>query len=131
MLTIAPRSPVSVSSLRLIAVAASRMQLKVPIRLIASTFLYASRLCAESNSPSLPMVRWAQPTPAEFTNARSGPRSVAVLTASMIWSVSVTSTDEHAADLVGQCLTLVRLQVGDDHAGAPVGQLAGRGRADS
>jgi hypothetical protein len=38
-----------VSSLRLIAVAASRMQSKVPTRLIASTFLYASRLCADSN----------------------------------------------------------------------------------
>jgi hypothetical protein len=39
MLTIAPRSPVAVASWRLIAVAARRIASKVPIRLIAMTFL--------------------------------------------------------------------------------------------
>ena len=48
-LTIAPRSPDSSSgSVRLIAVAAIRMQSKVPTRLIAMTFLKASRSAADS-----------------------------------------------------------------------------------
>ena len=92
MLTIAPRSPLSVGSFWLIAVAARRMQLKVPTRLISSTFLYASRSWAEAYWPSLPMVRVAQPMPAELTRARSGPARSAVSTASMTWSVLVTST---------------------------------------
>jgi hypothetical protein len=48
MLTIAPRSPCSIGSVVLIAVATMRMQSKLPIRLIAITFLNASRLAAES-----------------------------------------------------------------------------------
>ena len=48
MLTIAPRSPVAVGSSRDIAVPAIRIMSKVPIRLIAMTFLYSSRSCAES-----------------------------------------------------------------------------------
>ena len=80
-------------SLRLIGVAAMRMQSKVPIRLIVDHLLVQTRGRAPtSNSPSLPMVRCAQPMPAELTSARSGPRSAAVLTASMICSVLVTST---------------------------------------
>ena len=48
MLTIAPRSPYSSGSVVLIAVAAMRMQSKLPIRLMAMTFLNASRLAADS-----------------------------------------------------------------------------------
>ncbi|SKX65833.1 Uncharacterised protein [Mycobacteroides abscessus subsp. abscessus] len=96
METIAPRSPVSVGSRRLIAVAARRMASKVPIRLIAMTFLYASRLCADANSPSLPTVRCAQPMPAELTSTRSGPSSLAWLTAVSISAVSVTSTETNS-----------------------------------
>ena len=47
-LTIAPRSPSASGSLRLIAVAAMRTVSKVPTRLIATTFLKASRSWAES-----------------------------------------------------------------------------------
>ena len=39
--------------------------------------------------------------------------------------------DELAADLGGQRLALVGLQVGDDHPGAPLGEAAGDGRADA
>ena len=77
MFTIAPRSPVSVGSSLLISVAASRIASKVPIRLIAITLEKAPRSCAESNSPSRPIVRCAQPMPAEFTRIRSGPSSTA------------------------------------------------------
>ena len=48
MLTIAPRSPYSSGSVVLIAVAARRMQSKLPIRLMLMTRLKASRLAAES-----------------------------------------------------------------------------------
>ena len=65
---------------------------KVPTRLIAITFLKASRSCADSIWPSRPMVRWAQPMPAELTTARSGAISAAALTAAVICSVLVTST---------------------------------------
>ena len=87
-LAIAPRQPSASGSLRLIAVAARRVTSKVPIRLIAITLVYAARSCAESNSPSRPMVRCAQPMPAEFTSARSGAISAAASTAALIWSVS-------------------------------------------
>lgn len=80
----------------LIAVAAMRMQSNVPIRLIAMTFLNASRLAAESYVPSLPTVRCDQPMPAEFTNTRSGPMSLAISTALMMSSVLVTSTLQNA-----------------------------------
>ena len=92
MLTMAPRSPLSVGSLREIAVPTRRMQSKVPIRLIAITFENASRSAAELNSPSRPTVRWAQPMPAEFTSTRTGPSSSACAMAASICSVFVTST---------------------------------------
>ena len=47
-LTIAPRSPEASGSLRLIAVAAIRTVSKVPTRLMAITFLKASRSWADS-----------------------------------------------------------------------------------
>ena len=77
MFTIAPRSFHSSGTVWLIAVAARRMQLNVPIRLMLMTLLKWSRLKAESYEPSLPIVRVAQPIPAEFTKTRSGPISFA------------------------------------------------------
>src|SRR6478752_6965953 len=92
-LTIAPRWPSASGSLRLITVAAWRVMSKVPMRLISTTLRKASRSCACSSSPSRPMVRCAQPMPAEFTHARSGAISAAASTAAATWSVFVTSTE--------------------------------------
>src|SRR6476619_6102739 len=64
----------------------------VPIRLIWMTLVNAARSWADSIWPSRPIVRWAQPMPAEFTTARSGATAAAALTAAVICSVSVTST---------------------------------------
>ena len=47
------------------------------------TFLNAPRSCADSIWPSRPMVRWAQPMPAELTTARSGAISAAAFTAAV------------------------------------------------
>ena len=78
------------------------------------------------------MVRCAQPMPAEFTRIRSGPSSAAFATAALICSVSVTSTETNAAaDLLGERLALVGLEVGDDDRGAGGGELAGDGGADA
>ena len=87
----APFSLSASGSLRLIALAASRMQLNVPTRFTSSTFLKMSRSCADSYWPSRPMVRVAQPTPAAVTRARSGPSSLAASTAAMTWSTLATS----------------------------------------
>ncbi|CAB4368266.1 unannotated protein [freshwater metagenome] len=96
MLTIAPRSPSSNGSVWLIAVAAIRIASNVPTKLMAITFLNASMFAAESYEPSLPMVRCAQPIPAEFTKTRSGPMDFAISTALMMSSVLVTSTAQNA-----------------------------------
>ena len=56
------------------------------------TLVKASSEWADSSRPSRPMVRWAQPMPAELTTARSGAISAAALTAAAICSVLVTST---------------------------------------
>ena len=84
MLQIAPRSPLARGSFVLIAVPTMRMQSNVPTKLIATTFLNASKLAADSYEPSLPTVRCAQPIPAEFTNARIGPMDLAISVALMM-----------------------------------------------
>jgi hypothetical protein len=84
MLQIAPRSPFSNGSLVLIAVPTMRMQSNVPTKLIATTFLNASKLAADSYVPSFPTVRCAQPIPAELTNARIGPIDFAISVALMM-----------------------------------------------
>ena len=73
------------------AVAASRMQLKVPTRLTSITLRNAARSCADSGVPSRPTVRLAQPMPAAHTIVRSGPCSSAAATAAATCSASVTS----------------------------------------
>ena len=104
----------------------------MPIRLIAMTFLKASRSCAESNSPSRPMVRCAQPMPAELTSTRSGPSSSACVDRGLdLLGVGDVDADERAADLLGEGLALLGLEVGDDDLGARGGELAGDGRADA
>ena len=128
-LTIAPRWPSSSGSLRLITVAACRTMSKVPTRLMAITFLNASRSWADSSCPSRPMVRWAQPMPAEFTTARSGAISAAALTAAVICSVfGHVDQGEDAVDLGGERLTLVGLEVGDHDGRALAGELTRRPR---
>ena len=84
MLQIEPRSPFSSGSFVLIAVPIMRMQSNVPTKLIATTFLNASRLAADSYEPSLPTVRCAQPMPAELTSARIGPIDLAISAALMM-----------------------------------------------
>ena len=88
MLTQTPRSPSSSASLSLIAAAARRSTLKVPIRLIWITFVNISRLCG----PPLWATRSAQPTPAQQTEIRRPPSpSAARSTAAATASASVTS----------------------------------------
>ncbi len=87
----APRSPSASGSFCDMAVAARRMQLNVPIRLMLTTFSNTPRSWADSYWPSRPMVRVAQPTPAAVTSERSGPSSLAASTAAITCSVSVTS----------------------------------------
>ena len=115
----------------LIAVPAMRMQSKLPIRLMAMTFLNASRLAAESYEPSLPTVRCAHPMPAELTSTRTGPIDFAISTASTMSSVLVTSTLANAPPISSaSSLALVLLQVGDDDLGAALGEQPGDRRAD-
>ncbi len=125
--TMAPRSPYSSSgSVWLIAVAASRMQLKVPMRLIVTTFVKMSSEWADEYSPSLPIVRCGQPMPAQLTSTRNGPRSLAASTAAMTSSSTVTSVCvNEPSDFLGDGLALVVLQVRDDDLGAALGEQPG------
>ena len=131
-LTIAPRSPSASGSLRLIAVAAMRTASKVPTRLIATTFLKASRSWAESYSPSLPTVRCAQPIPAEQTRARRVPSDDGPVDGRPdLGGVGDVDGDELAADLARDRLALLGVEVGHHDLRAERGQLAGAGRADA
>src|SRR5262249_46609470 len=64
-----PRSPSSSGSSACMSAAASRMALKVPIRLILITRSKSS----SGIGPSRPTMRLAGPTPAQFTRMRAGP----------------------------------------------------------
>ena len=92
MLTQTPRSPSSSGSFPLIAAAARRRTLKVPIRLTLTTLEKNSRLWG----PPLWATRSAQPIPAQQTEIRSPPspdpaaRSTAAATA--VSSVTSAST---------------------------------------
>src|SRR3954468_15651637 len=86
VLTITPRSP-STGSVSTIAAAARRMTLKVPIRLIRTTFSNAS----SGNTPCLPSTRAGVPTPAQLMTIRSGAWPTAVCTACCTPASSVTS----------------------------------------
>src|SRR3954471_18121059 len=86
VLTMTPRSP-STGSLSTIAATASRITLKVPIRLTRTTFSNASR----GSTPCLPSTRPGVPMPAQLTRIRSGACAVAVCTARWTPASSVTS----------------------------------------
>src|SRR3954470_20156910 len=86
VLTMTPRSP-STGSVSTIAAAASRITLKVPIRLIRTTFSNAS----SGSTPCLPSTRAGVPTPAQLTTIRSGAWPTAVCTACCTPASSVTS----------------------------------------
>ena len=91
-----------------------------------------SRSWAEAYSPSLPMVRVAQPMPAQLTSARSGPSSLAASTrGDDLVGVGDVGVDERAADLLGDRLALVVLHVGDDDLGATLGEQAGGGLTEA
>ena len=131
-LTIAPRSPDSSGSVWLIAVAASRMQSNDPIRLIAITFLKASRLAADSYAPSLPTVRCAQPMPAELTSTRQRAHRFRHLDrVDDVVGDGDVDLAERAADLVRQRRSLVLLEVGDDDLRAFGGQGPSGRRTDA
>ncbi|SKW39763.1 Uncharacterised protein [Mycobacteroides abscessus subsp. abscessus] len=88
----APRSPnSSTGSSWLIAVAASRIRLNDPIKLMPMTLEKMSSECAEAYWPSLPMVRPGQPTPAQLMRTRTGPSSLAASTAAIPSASLVTS----------------------------------------
>src|SRR4051812_23072677 len=82
-----PRSP-STGSLSTIAATASRMTLKVPIRLTRTTFSKAS----SGSTPCLPSTRPGVPMPAQLTTIRNGASPVAVCTACWTPASSVTSS---------------------------------------
>jgi len=108
------------------------MQSNVPTKLMAITFLNASRLAADSSVPSLPTVRCAQPIPAEFTNARIGPIDVAISTAlTMSLGVGDVHFAECAANFFGKCFAFFGVEVGDDHLGTFFGEHASCGGADA
>ena len=82
-----PRSPSSIGSAWLIAHEASRMTLKVPIRLTWITWENIARSCG----PDLEMVRAARPMPAQFTTTRGAPSvSTTVLTEASALAASAT-----------------------------------------
>src|SRR3954447_13473612 len=87
VLTMTPRSP-STGSVSTMAAAASRMTLKVPIRLIRTTFSNAS----SGSTPCLPSTRAGVPTPAQLMTIRSGAWPTAVCTACCTPASSVTSS---------------------------------------
>ena len=132
MFTIAPRSPSRSGSSLLISVAASRIASKVPIRLIAITFENAPRSCGgvELAVPADGALRPADaggvhqdPQRAELDGLRD--RRLDLL------GVGDVDRDERAADLLGERLALVGLEVGDDDLRARGGELAGDGGADA
>ncbi len=129
----APRSSSSSGSFCDMAVAARRMQLKVPIRLISTTFLNTSRSWAEPYSPSLPMVRVAQPMPAQLTSDAQRAQLLGRLDrGDDLVGVGDVGVGEHAADLLGEGLALVVLHVEHhDDLGAPLGEEAGGGLAEA
>ena len=98
-------------SFSLIAAAASRRTLKLPIRLTLTTLEKYSRLCGAALVAS----RSAQPIPAQQTETRSPPSAAAACsTAAPTASASVTSAaTKPAADLRRQRLALLRVEVGD------------------
>src|SRR3954468_6319335 len=87
VLTMTPRSP-STGSPSTTAATASRITLKVPIRLTRTTFSKAS----SGSTPCLPRTRPGVPMPAQLTTIRNGAWPTAVCTACWTPVSSVTSS---------------------------------------
>ena len=102
--------------------------MKVPIRLTLITLEKISRSCG----PCLPAVRCAQPIPAQQTEIRRPPSaSAAASTAAWTGSSSVTSASTKRAalaELGGQRLALLGVEVGDHDRGAGARASAPRRR---
>src|SRR5450631_1846002 len=90
VIVITPRSP-STGSFAIMAAAASRTTLKVPIRLMSMTFRKSSRFIG----PFLPTTRPGVPTPAQLTATRSSPSSWATAIAAPTWVSSRTSAAQN------------------------------------
>src|SRR5450631_1427603 len=90
VIVITPRSP-STGSFAIMAAAASRTTLKVPIRLMSMTFRKSSRFIG----PFLPTTRPGVPTPAQLTATRSSPSSWATAIAACTWASSRTSAAQN------------------------------------
>ena len=89
-----------------------------------------SRTAASWWGPRLETVRSAQPTPAQHTLIRRPLGLAACATAAATWASSVTSQRNERrplAELAGQRLALLRVQVGDGHC-APRGVQRAGGR---
>ena len=132
MLTIAPRSPLSVGSLREIAVPTRRMQSKVPIRLIAITFENASRSAAELEV-AVAADRSLGPADARGVDQHAHRSELLGLRDGGLDLLGLGHVDgcEDAADLVSGRLPLVGVQVGDDDLRALGCELTGYGCPDA
>ena len=128
----APFSLSASGSLRLIALAASRMQLNVPTRFTSSTFLKMSRSCADSYWPSRPMVRVAQPI---ARGGDQGPQRAELLgrldRGDDLVDVGHVGLGEDAADVLGHRFALLGVHVDDDAPGATGGEQADGGLTEA
>ena len=123
-----PRSPSVVGLVGQHRAAARRSTLKLPIRFTRMTVSNVSRLCG----PLRPAVFSAGPMPAQLTLMRSPSSPAAATTAASTCVASVTSVcDEARAELVGQRLAALRVEVGDRDVRAGGVQRAGRRGAEA
>ena len=123
-----PRSPWSSGSLASIAAAASRSTLKVPIRLTRMTVSNGSKACGAGG----PAIFSAQPMPAQQTEIRSPSSPAAALDGGLdLLGVGHVGGDEVGAELVGERLAALRVEVGDRDVGAGLVQRAGGRRAEA
>ena len=115
-----PRSPDAVGARPLMAAAARRIMLNVPIRLTRMTRSKAS----SGIGPSRPTMRPAVPMPAQLTRMRAGPwtsaaAAMAALGARRIGHVAI---GEDATDLGGHPLAGIAIAVKHGHACAALGE---------
>ena len=132
MLTHTPRSPSSSGSLASIGVEAKRRTLKVPIRLMAMMTAKGS----SAWGPREPAIFCAKPVPAQQTQMRRPPSASAAASHRRLDLVLLAHVAgrEGGAQLVGQRLALLGVDVGDRQRGAlrvqaPRGRLAQPGGA--
>ena len=116
----------------LIAVAAMRMQLKVPTRLTSMTFLNTSRSWAEAYCAVLADGAGG---PADAGRVDEGPQRAHLLGrldgGDDLVGVGHVGVGEDAADVRGDGLALLVLHVGDDDLGAPLGEQPSGGLTEA